>query len=111
MVDRPVKRTWTQPLNLRQPEGQSPGPPPTLLEDHAIRLERLERILLAKSPPAADLSTRYGRPAAAPVTIRGLTVKGGIRTRFFGQMSTRVLLNLVRRLGHAANYDLFTGVM
>jgi len=94
MVDRPLKRTWTQPLNLRQPEGQSPGPPPTLLEDHAIRLERLERILLAKSPPAADLSTRYGRPAAAPVTIRGLTVKGGIRTRFFGQMSTRVLLNL-----------------
>ncbi|KXJ86762.1 fungal-specific transcription factor domain-domain-containing protein [Microdochium bolleyi] len=93
-VDRPVKRSWTQPLNLRPPEGQSPGGSSTLLEDHAARLDRLERILLAKSPPAADISSRYGRPAAAPITIRGLTVKGGIRTRFFGQMSTRVLLNL-----------------
>ncbi|PSR85545.1 fungal-specific transcription factor domain-domain-containing protein [Coniella lustricola] len=32
--------------------------------------------------------------AATPITIRGLSVKGNLRTRFFGQNSTRVLLNL-----------------
>ncbi|KAI1494679.1 fungal-specific transcription factor domain-containing protein [Biscogniauxia mediterranea] len=68
----------------------------SVLEDHATRIERLEKLLLARSPsiPETTTSTRHQRPVASPQTIRGLTVKGGLRTRFFGQSSTRVLLNL-----------------
>lgn len=36
----------------------------------------------------------YGGVAGAPTTIRSLSVNGNLRTRFFGQNSTRVLLNL-----------------
>ncbi|KAI0601795.1 fungal-specific transcription factor domain-containing protein [Biscogniauxia sp. FL1348] len=68
----------------------------SVLDDHATRIERLEKLLLARSPsiPETTPSVRHQRPAASPQTIRGLTVKGGLRTRFFGQSSTRVLLNL-----------------
>lgn len=72
-----------------------------LLEDHGTRLERLEKIILsnAKSPLLAKgFSLRAPPLASSSVTIRGLTVKGGLRTRFFGQNSTRVLLNLVGHL-------------
>ncbi|KAK9801086.1 putative Zn(2)-C6 fungal-type domain-containing protein [Seiridium cardinale] len=70
--------------------------PNGLLEDHGTRLDRLEKIVLsnAKSPMGRDYGLRAPPLASSSVTIRGLTVKGGLRTRFFGQNSTRVLLNL-----------------
>ncbi|KAH6604893.1 n-terminal binuclear zn cluster-containing dna binding domain-containing [Trichoderma cornu-damae] len=65
-----------------------------LLEELSIRMERLEKQVLVRSPSRADLGG--GRiVAAAPETIRGLTVKrGASRTRYFGQNDPRVLLNL-----------------
>ncbi|KAK7747650.1 hypothetical protein SLS62_008976 [Diatrype stigma] len=68
-----------------------------VLEDHGARLERLERMLLANggsygSPDAGNAQPQ--RSSAEPLTLHGLTVREGIRTKFFGQMSTRVLLNL-----------------
>ncbi|KAI0843386.1 fungal-specific transcription factor domain-containing protein [Hypoxylon sp. FL0890] len=66
-----------------------------VLEEHANRLERLENQLLSRTSSIAESSSAPAqRPAASSLTIRGLTVKGGLRTRFFGQMSTRVLVNL-----------------
>ncbi|KAI1417960.1 fungal-specific transcription factor domain-containing protein [Hypoxylon sp. FL1857] len=65
-----------------------------VLEEHANRLERLENQLLSRTSSIAESSAPAQRPAASSLTIRGLTVKGGLRTRFFGQMSTRVLVNL-----------------
>ncbi|KAI1780368.1 fungal-specific transcription factor domain-containing protein [Hypoxylon cercidicola] len=66
-----------------------------VLEDHAARLERLERQLHGSTSSIAESSaTPAQRPAASSLTTRGLTVKGGLRTRFFGQSSTRVLVNL-----------------
>ncbi|KAK5997293.1 Transcription factor lepE-like protein [Cladobotryum mycophilum] len=71
---------------------ESPGLP--LLEELSLRMERLEKQVLARSPAGTDLST--GRiVAASPETVRGLTVKrGALRTRYFGQNSPRVLMNL-----------------
>lgn len=68
-----------------------------LLEELSIRMERLEKQVLVRSPSRAELGgSRI--VAAAPETIRGLTVKrGAMRTRFFGQNDPRVLLNLVSR--------------
>ena len=66
-----------------------------LLEELTGRMEKLERHLLGTQPRERD----WGAPetiAAYPETIRGLTIKeGAMRTRFFGQSSSRVLLNLV----------------
>lgn len=44
----------------------------------------------------AALTSIAARSVTSPVTVRGLTIKGArsLRTRFFGQNSTRVLLNL-----------------
>ncbi|KAL8396990.1 hypothetical protein RB594_003909 [Gaeumannomyces avenae] len=44
----------------------------------------------------AALTSIATRSLTSPVTVRGLTIKGArsLRTRFFGQNSTRVLLNL-----------------
>ncbi|KAI1388196.1 fungal-specific transcription factor domain-containing protein [Hypoxylon trugodes] len=67
----------------------------SMLEDHAARLERLERQLLSRASSIADSGgAPTQRPAASSLTLRGLSVKGGLRTRFFGQNSTRVLVNL-----------------
>ncbi|KAI0015807.1 hypothetical protein F4780DRAFT_44086 [Xylariomycetidae sp. FL0641] len=67
----------------------------SVLEDHAARIERLEKAVLGKAPSTTSHSEgRSQRPVASALTIRGLTVKGGLRTRFFGQSSTRVLVNL-----------------
>ncbi|KAL5083357.1 hypothetical protein Trisim1_001759 [Trichoderma cf. simile WF8] len=65
-----------------------------LLEELSIRMERLEKQVLVRSPSRAELGG--GRIVAAPPeTIRGLTVKrGALRTRYFGQNDPRVLLNL-----------------
>ncbi|KAH6971766.1 fungal-specific transcription factor domain-containing protein [Ilyonectria sp. MPI-CAGE-AT-0026] len=67
---------------------------PSSLEELAMRMERLEKHLMARSPAASEAST--GRLlAASSDTIRGLTVKScALRTRFHGQNSSRVLLNL-----------------
>lgn len=69
-------------------------------EELASRVDRLEQLVLAKSPGNTDhVSTGLPRPPLplSSETIRGLTVKGqDLRTRFFGQGSVRVLLNLVR---------------
>lgn len=71
--------------------GESPGRP--LLEELSLRMERLERQVRVRSP-GVDLGGRA--MAASPSTTMGLTVKRGAQcTRFFGQNSTRVLLNLV----------------
>ncbi|KAK7977918.1 hypothetical protein PG996_003969 [Apiospora saccharicola] len=68
----------------------------SVLEDHSARLDRLENIVLANAEKSAysTPSLRHQPLTSSSMTIRGLTVKGGLRTRFFGQNSTRVLLNL-----------------
>lgn len=74
----------------------------TVLEQFGARLERLEKLVLSSSPPShapqwssvRDLYTNHSAVTGAPTTIRSLSVKGNLRTRFFGQNSTRVLLNL-----------------
>ncbi|KAK5632608.1 hypothetical protein RRF57_008322 [Xylaria bambusicola] len=67
-----------------------------LLEDYGMRIERLEQALLEKTTPFTERSSGYRshRPVASALTMRGLTVKGGSRTRFFGPSSVRVLVNL-----------------
>lgn len=68
---------------------------PSSIEELAMRMERLEKHILARSPAATDVSG--GRLlSGSSDTIRGLTVKqGALRTRYHGQNSPRVLLNLV----------------
>ncbi|KAL2755453.1 hypothetical protein ACRALDRAFT_2080783, partial [Sodiomyces alcalophilus JCM 7366] len=88
-------------------------------EDLASRVDRLEQLVLAKSPGTTDhVSTNLSRPPLplSSETIRGLTVKGeDLRTRFFGQSSVRVLLNLFGDakdfLAHESGRDEFRGVM
>ncbi|KAG7135928.1 Transcription factor lepE like protein [Verticillium longisporum] len=61
------------------------------LQELASRVDRLENHVLIKSPSAAEMP----RLPLSPATIRGLTVKqGALQTRFFGQSSVRVLMNL-----------------
>nr|XP_036576431.1 zn2cys6 transcription factor [Colletotrichum truncatum]KAF6783169.1 zn2cys6 transcription factor [Colletotrichum truncatum] len=65
------------------------------LEELTSRLDRLERQFMIKSPAGTEFSGAGQRLPLSPGTIRGLTVKrGALRTRFFGQNSVRVLLNL-----------------
>lgn len=68
-----------------------------VLDEYGARLERLEKIVLTgpRSPSSKDYHSRAPPLASTSGTIRGLTVKDGLRTRLFGQNSTRVLLNLV----------------
>ncbi|CZR41461.1 uncharacterized protein FPRO_11050 [Fusarium proliferatum ET1] len=64
------------------------------LEELSMRMERLERQLMARSPVVSEGSGSR-LIAASSETIRGLTVKqGALRTRYHGQNSPRVLLNL-----------------
>lgn len=64
-------------------------------EELVLRVERLERNA-GRSPARTDFSSSRTLSAAAPDTIRGLKVKpGSLQTRFFGQSSTRVMINLV----------------
>lgn len=64
-------------------------------EELVMRVERLERSV-GRSPARTDMSSVRTLSAAAPETIRRLKVKpGSLQTRFFGQGSTRVLINLV----------------
>ncbi|XXG97817.1 hypothetical protein Hte_004131 [Hypoxylon texense] len=90
--ERTVKRS--RPVANQEPAQRGTNYA-AVLEDHAARLERLEKQLLGSGSSIAESSgTPAQRPAASSLTIRGLTVKGGLRTRFFGQSSTRVLVNL-----------------
>lgn len=66
------------------------------LEELTSRLDRLEKQFMIKSPAGTEFSGAGQHLPLSPETIRGLTVKrGALRTRFFGQSSVRVLLNLV----------------
>lgn len=92
----------------------------SLLLQCMVRMERLEKLVVARDPSAlsdmpafpsssvlSQLNLRQ-QPShealrvieASSTTMRSLTVKGrnGLRTRYFGPNSTRVLLNLVRAL-------------
>jgi hypothetical protein len=78
------------------------GEPPAAvtLEDVLARVERLEHVMKARPPAKAEAAMakpqRIGLPGN---TIRQLSVKkNALRTRFFGQNSTRVLIDLVRNL-------------
>ncbi|CAN8104343.1 unnamed protein product [Discula destructiva] len=73
----------------------------SVVEQFGARLERLEKLVLNQNSAShtewgkySNPYTSYGGVAGAPTTIRSLSVKGNLRTRFFGQNSTRVLLNL-----------------
>ncbi|KAH6656366.1 hypothetical protein BKA67DRAFT_551731 [Truncatella angustata] len=99
--ERPSKKTnlTTTHDGATKFRDQTVSAAPSLLEEYGVRLDRLEKVVLssmnARSPVTAkDYSHRAPPLASTSVTIRGLTVKGGLRTRFFGQNSTRVLLNL-----------------
>ncbi|OAA46189.1 Transcription factor [Metarhizium rileyi] len=72
--------------------GGSPGMP--MLEELTLRMDRLERHMQGRSPAPTD--TSGGRILyAATDTVSGLSVKrGGTTTRFFGQHSPRVMLNV-----------------
>jgi hypothetical protein len=74
--------------------GGSPGLP--MLEELTLRMDRLERHMHGRSPAPTDTSGGRILYAAAD-TVSGLSVKGGgTTTRFFGQHSPRVMLNVVR---------------
>ncbi|KAI5864356.1 fungal-specific transcription factor domain-containing protein [Durotheca rogersii] len=91
--DRPSKRNCA--LTTGRDSSRHDSHYATILEEHAARLDRLENQMLPRDPSVEESgSARSQRPAASSLTIRGLTVKGGLRTRFFGQSSTRVLVNL-----------------
>lgn len=89
-------------------EQQPRGVPGSVLEQFGSRLERLEKFVFSSSPastaggaahaaewgPSRNPYAAYAAVMGSPTTIRSLSVKGNLRTRFFGQNSTRVLLNL-----------------
>ncbi|PHH66857.1 hypothetical protein CDD80_896 [Ophiocordyceps camponoti-rufipedis] len=71
--------------------GDSPRPP--LFEELWLRMDRLEKYVGARSP-GTDVSGARAI-VAPPNTTRTVSVKSGSQqTRFFGQSSTRVLMNL-----------------
>ena len=62
-----------------------------------MRMERLEKQILSRSPAGTEASGSK-MLAAPPDTIRGMSIKrGALRTRFFGQNDPRILMNLVSR--------------
>ncbi|KUI53365.1 Activator of stress genes 1 [Cytospora mali] len=83
---------------------QPRGVPGSVLDYFGARLERLEKFVFNPSASSAGGGPEWGPPRAqyapyatvtgSPTTIRSLSVKGNLRTRFFGQNETRVLLNL-----------------
>ncbi|KAH8889415.1 hypothetical protein GQ53DRAFT_216107 [Thozetella sp. PMI_491] len=98
----------------------SPG-----MDDMTARLDRLEKLLTEKrsstdhgSPASTRNSVHQPRAPTTPATIRSLSVKGDLRTRLFGQNSSKVLLNLfdeakefMRTLRHTEGFaELFVGL-
>ncbi|KAI0205681.1 fungal-specific transcription factor domain-containing protein [Astrocystis sublimbata] len=98
--DRVSKRSCVSPSNDSNhrdvPSQHQTHSSVGLLEDYGVRIERLERMVLEKGTPRTETSSgqHSQRPVASAFTMRGLTVKGGSRTRFFGPSSARVLVNL-----------------
>lgn len=103
--ERPAKRPSRPPV---APSGETPGvvqfngPGSSFgnaapLDEISSRLERLEQLIVEQRTVEQRPPKRHHYPhvPAPAVTIRALSVKGGLRTRFFGQNSTKVLLNLV----------------
>lgn len=70
------------------------------MEEIFARLERLERLTVERyssgGEPKSPRGHHYPHVPAPAITIRGMSVKDGMRTRIFGQNSPKVLLNLVR---------------
>ncbi|KAB5582396.1 hypothetical protein GE09DRAFT_948496 [Coniochaeta sp. 2T2.1] len=65
------------------------------MDEISSRFDRLERLLAERATEQRpSKSHQFPHVPAPAVTIRALSVKGGLRTRFFGQNSTKVLLNL-----------------
>lgn len=105
---RPTKRNYPPGAALT-PTATVPEIPPSaptakngdagglpMLEELSLRMERLEKqVMVVRSPAATDVSG--GKVSAAPAdTIRRITVKDNCRrTRYFGQISPRVMMNLV----------------
>jgi len=74
------------------------------LEELAMRVDRLEKHVISTANPARmELAGMKAQLATAPPeTLRALSVKGeAVRTRFFGQSSTRVMVNLVSAFSRA----------
>jgi hypothetical protein len=66
-----------------------------LLEELTLRMERLEKQVMVRSPAVTELSAGRVVPATT-ATIRGVSIKNNAKkTRYFGQASSRVMLNLV----------------
>lgn len=97
--DRGLKRNCAPSSHDDNPRGarchSQPRANTASSEDYGARLERLERILLDKYTPSTEVGEGPSRrPVASALTMRGLTVKDGSRTRFLGPSSARVLVNL-----------------
>lgn len=84
----------TSELSTSGPTQLKNGDGTGVLEELAMRMERLEKHMMGRSPTATELSA--SRVSVAPFgTIRGLSVKnGGATTRYFGQNSPRIMMNL-----------------
>lgn len=105
-MDAPTPQPQPQPpiapISISTTSDQSRLVGGSALEQFGARLDRLERLVLNNnaSPASSDWAaprysySAYGGVTGAPTTIRSLSIKGNLRTRFFGQNSTRVLLNL-----------------
>ncbi|PHH68324.1 hypothetical protein CDD82_651 [Ophiocordyceps australis] len=101
-VCRPTKRSCPPlPATVRAgssetvqtPAKNRESPRQPLLHELSLRMERLEKQIRARSPATDAGSGRIS--VATPDILRGITVKRDARgTRFFGQSSTRVMLNL-----------------
>lgn len=68
-----------------------------------MRVDRLEKhVISAGNPARMELAGMKAQLATAPPeTLRALSVKGeAVRTRFFGQSSTRVMVNLFDEAKH-----------
>jgi len=80
-------------------KGGSETIPTSVVEELVLRMDRLEKHLIAsRSPARTDVSVSRSQRnvAAPPSTIRGISVKKeSMQTRFFGQNCSRVMLNLV----------------
>ncbi|OAQ80320.1 Zn2Cys6 transcription factor [Purpureocillium lilacinum] len=122
---RPMKRTCPPgssgaPGATSTDVAHTPGkgadsPSLPLLEELSLRMERLEKQVRVRSPGTEFSGGRL--IAASQNTIRGVSVKRGAqRTRYFGQNSPRVLVNLfadaksyMSNQQHSSNHaELFT---
>lgn len=112
LPERPVKQRrfvssglYAESIAPSQPNGaaSSTGRGNAPMEDIAARLDRLERLLTENNYSLPSNKRRgpsrrphYPHVPAPAVTIRALSLQERMRSRYFGQYSTKVLLNLVR---------------